>query len=178
MSKVQLMTQAAYARHRGVSRNAVAKAIADGRIVLIDGRIDPAIADAQWQANTRARSDVRSLAKADQPNATSGGTYGTARARRELAEASLAELQLAEKRGELINRAGTVMAIETGFRLIRDSVMAAPHRMGLDAGTTAIVRDTLRAALQDAIKIFPPFPGTALVATAKEPVATCGEPVT
>lgn len=165
MSKVQLMTQAAYARHRGVSRNAVARAVKGARIVLIDGRIDPAIADAQWKANTRARSDVRSRGKTDQPDTTNGGSYGSARARRELAEASLAEMQLAEKRGELINRAGVEMAIETGFRQIRDSVMAAPDRMALDTATLATVRDGLRAAFDDASKAFPMLPGPAPVAS-------------
>jgi hypothetical protein len=165
MSKAQFMTQAAYSRHRGVSRSAVAKAVADGRIVLIDGRIDPTIADAQWKTNTRARSDVRSHGKSEQPDATTGGSYGTARARRELAEASLAEIQLAEKRGELINRAGVEMAIETGFRQIRDSVMAAPDRMTFDTATRAIVRDGLRAAFDDAAKAFPSLPGPAPAAS-------------
>ncbi len=159
MSKAQFMTQAAYSRHRGVSRSAVAKAVADGRIVLIDGRIDPTIADAQWKTNTRARSDVRSQGKEGQSDATNGESYGTARARRELAEASLAEIQLAEKRGELVNRAGVEMAIETGFRLLRDSVMAAPDRMALDTTTLATVRSGLRAAFDDAAKGFPTVSG-------------------
>jgi len=161
MSKAQFMTQAAYSRHRGVSRSAVAKAVAGGRIVLIDGRIDPIIADAQWKTNTRARSDVRSRGDTEQPDTPTGGSYGTARARRELAEAALAEMQLAEKRGELINRAGVEMAIETGFRQIRDCVMAAPDRMTFDTSTRAIVRDGLRAAFDDAAKAFPLLLGPA-----------------
>lgn len=157
MAKVQLLTQAEYARHRGVSRNAVARAIKEGRIVLIDGRIDPAIADAQWQANTRPRSDARSPGGGDHADAR--GTFGTARTRRELAEASLAEIQLAEKRGELINRAGVEMALETCIRRLRDGVMSAPDRMALDHVTRAKVLDGLRAAFDDAIKTFGPLPG-------------------
>lgn len=59
---VQLLTVAAYARHRGCDEKAVRKAIAENRITAIssaDGkrRIDPAVADIQWAQNTRARAD-------------------------------------------------------------------------------------------------------------------------
>ena len=59
---VQLMTVAAYARHRGCDEKAVRKAIDENRITAIqnaDGkrRIDPAVADIQWAQNTRARAD-------------------------------------------------------------------------------------------------------------------------
>jgi len=59
---VQLLTVAAYARHRGCDEKAVRKAIDENRITAIqtaDGkrRIDPAVADIQWAQNTRARAD-------------------------------------------------------------------------------------------------------------------------
>lgn len=42
-----------YAEYRGVSESAVRKAIATGRITLLeDGTIDPVAADAQWDAQT------------------------------------------------------------------------------------------------------------------------------
>ena len=48
------MSIRAYAQHRGVSHEAVRKAIAAGRIHKeADGSIDPAKADAQWQQHTR-----------------------------------------------------------------------------------------------------------------------------
>lgn len=47
------MTRAEYARHRGVSRMAVTKAIRSRRIPIgRDGRIDVAAADAAWLSNT------------------------------------------------------------------------------------------------------------------------------
>lgn len=53
------LTQAAYARHVGVSRQAVTRAIKDGRIKLSrDGKVDPATADADWLGNTRPDSKV------------------------------------------------------------------------------------------------------------------------
>lgn len=54
---VELITQAEYARRRGVAKSAVAKAVAERRITLIEGRIDPSVADIQWERNTRARAD-------------------------------------------------------------------------------------------------------------------------
>ena len=56
MSKVNLITQAEYSKHRGVSEAAVSKAIKAGRISLIDGKIDPVAADAQWARNSRVRA--------------------------------------------------------------------------------------------------------------------------
>ena len=119
MAKVTLMTQAQYAEHRGVSRVAVHKAIKDERISTIDGKIDPAVADIQWAANSRARAPSSPAAAAlsgARPDAASrpaasapdpgdpgyGGMfespddYGVSRARREAAEAELAELVVPE----------------------------------------------------------------------------------
>ena len=56
---VQLLSKAAYARHRGCDEKAVRKAIAERRISLIDGKIDPEVADIQWAKNTRARADSK-----------------------------------------------------------------------------------------------------------------------
>jgi hypothetical protein len=55
MAKVNLLSQKEYAEHRGCSPAAVCNAVAAGRISLIDGKIDPVVADIQWKANTRAR---------------------------------------------------------------------------------------------------------------------------
>ena len=50
------MTRAEYARHRGVSRAAVTKAIKTGRILSTDGLIDPIAADREWARNTRPQA--------------------------------------------------------------------------------------------------------------------------
>lgn len=55
MAKVNLLSQKEYAKHLGVSPAAVCKAVKEGRISLIDGKIDPVVADIQWKHNTRAR---------------------------------------------------------------------------------------------------------------------------
>lgn len=108
---VNAMTKAEYARHRGCSREAVGRAIRDARItVLADGTIDANVADIQWARNSRVRAGAKASASQsaadvlgdggdDQPG---GDNYWTARSRREQAEAELAEIELAEKQGSVI----------------------------------------------------------------------------
>lgn len=111
MTKVKLISLADYALHRGCSKAAVTKAAQAGRITLIDGKIDPMIADAQWKANTRARIPPRAAREEGAPavgapaaagEGAEGDGYWASRGRREAAEAELAELKLAEQRKELI----------------------------------------------------------------------------
>ena len=65
---ITLLSKSAYARHRGCDEKAVRKAINEGRISLINGKIDPDVADIQWAKNTRARASQ---------GGTAGGTPGT-----------------------------------------------------------------------------------------------------
>lgn len=54
---VQLARQGGLRAAPGLRQKAVRKAIAEGRISTIDGKIDPEVADIQWAKNTRARAD-------------------------------------------------------------------------------------------------------------------------
>jgi|SRR5579859_2463709 len=109
----RLITQAAYARHRGISREAVGKAVKKGWITLINGKIDPKRADRDWAKNTldrvgqpakRARKAPKARAKpAKQGSDDDQFTYTQARTQRERANAKLAELDLKERAGMLIN---------------------------------------------------------------------------
>lgn len=129
---VTLMTKAAYARHRACDEKAVRKAINEGRISVIDGKIDPEVADIQWAKNTRARvaqgdsggpilGEVGGVSvPAPGPTAAPAPApdgYTAARARTELANAGRAELELARLRGEVrdvsdISRGGFDIARE------------------------------------------------------------------
>lgn len=136
---VNLISKSAYARHRGVDEKAVRKAVAEGRISLINGKIDPAVADIQWAANTRARAgsggaaaapgaDLLTLASTVQadapavaaplaPAAAVPDGYTAARARREMADAETSEIQLKKLRGEILITADVARA---GFEVGRD----------------------------------------------------------
>lgn len=138
---VQLMTIAEYARHRGCDEKAVRKALAEGRITRAGtGRrcIDPEVADIQWAKNTRARvGSVRkdgpdaqptSQGAADGPEAPDGGGdpgYQNHRARREKAEADMAELEARRKAGQLVALEPTERAVFDAFRALRDATFAA-----------------------------------------------------
>jgi len=126
-SDPNLLTQAEYARSRkdrglpGGSREAVRKAVDEKRISAFgpDKLIDQGLADSQWARNTRARvgvsdggghvsdagGDLLSAPGGDPPAAPAPAPapdgYTAARARTELANAGIAELQLAKLRGEV-----------------------------------------------------------------------------
>lgn len=163
------VSQAAYARARGVSREAVRKAIATGRISTVDGkRINPSVADVEWAENTKARVDagtpatpvgqfvacaVRAANGGDV--AESGDGYWVDRTRREKIEADRAALALAKERGELINKEGAFRALETATRLLRDAVLGVPDRLPLPREQQIQVRDALINALADVAKALP-----------------------
>jgi hypothetical protein len=165
MAKVDtaLLTQAEYARHRkalglsGGTRESVRKKVDKGSISVFGdkGLIDPALADVQWERNTRARlsPQAQGVAKPDlvgqagavqldapraetQPAAItpveSPNGYTAARARRENADATTAEMQLAKLRGELVSRADVDRAgFEIG-REIRDAMESSVNTLAAE----------------------------------------------
>lgn len=169
---VRLLSKAAYARHRGCDEKAVRKAIAEGRISAIDGKIDPEVADIQWAKNTRARGDsgrtvAGNAAEAGQgmPAATEAPTgpesgpaapgYADYRAIREKAEAEMAQRANAKDAGLLVERARVERGMYDVMRAFRDSVMtigqrSAPRCIGLaDARDIEhVITDETRKALE------------------------------
>lgn len=143
--RVELISQADYARRRGVAKSAVAKAVKEKRITLIDGKIDPAVADIQWAQNTRARADSGRAGAAqlslnadaapaviDAPegpeSVVAADDYQALRIRRERAAVETAERENQKAAGTLIDRASAVLAVFDVMRALRDSVMAAPQQ--------------------------------------------------
>lgn len=146
---VELISKSAYARLRGCDEKAVRKAINEGRISLIDGKIDPTVADIQWARNTRARASQSTPAAAgasgdllgalpspalgDAPPAPAtpiqSDGYTAARARREIADAETAEIQLRKLRGDVLITADVARAgFEIG-REIRDAMESATNSL-------------------------------------------------
>ena len=131
-----LLKQAEYARHRHCSREAVRNAVASGRITTFgpDKLIDPELADAQWQRNTRVR--VRS-ASADKtipaanvpPVGAVSVSYDEARRRRELAEASIAEMKQEELQGDLIRINAVRSHLAVRITAMRNAFLMIPLRL-------------------------------------------------
>lgn len=103
MTRIRL---AELARRLGVSRAAVSKARAAGRIAAPgpDGLVDADDAQRQWKENTRQAMKAAAAEETGEETRPRGGQarYGSARARRELARAAREELTLAKERGSLI----------------------------------------------------------------------------
>lgn len=171
-ARVELITQAEYARRRGVAKSAVAKAVAEGRITLINGKIDPAVADIQWAQNTRARADSgRAMPPVAQdggaplpaaetpatgPDSASGAPgYADYRAMREKADAEMAVRANLKDAGLLVERDQVQRGTFDVVRAFRDSVMvigqrAAPRCIGLADSREIehVITDETRKALE------------------------------
>ena len=172
---VELMSKAAYARHRGCDEKAVRKAIAERRISLIDGKIDPEVADIQWAKNTRARADSKRTAgtaatdagspsldgemASSSPDSASGTPaspgYADYRAMREKADAEMAVRANLKDAGLLVERAHVQRGTFDVVRAFRDSVMvigqrAAPRCIGLADSREIehVIVDEARKALE------------------------------
>lgn len=171
------MSQAAYARRRGVSRASVSKAIRDGRLVdslVVVGRAkkiaDAELADREWSANTRPSASRQPDAGADQAAAELeldgagypvGLDYAEARRRREIEtwrQAAIKtagdELDLAQRRGEVVEVGKIRDEVEAKYLIIKAKLLALPQRIGrrlgnLDAAAVKLIDDLVREALED-----------------------------
>jgi len=148
-----IMSQRAYARHRGVAVRAVQKAIQSGRIRLrADGKIDSNAADRQWDANTAPRSPGPALmADAEdgelpiqQGAGLNATAYLKARAIREQYQARLAKLEYEERIGRLVSKDEVKVATFNLLRQHRDATLNIADRVC--AVIAAEVKDLLIAA--------------------------------
>jgi hypothetical protein len=162
-----LMGLREYARHRkqrglvGTTHRAVQVAIRDGRIVkaVVDNKIDAAVADAEWSDTTledrvpltgptAPSSDDEDDLPADVPS------LKESRARREAAEAALAEIELAEKRRELVpakdveSKLVNVIA-QCKTKLLGVAARARQRDPALTGQQVELLTDLLREALDD-----------------------------
>jgi hypothetical protein len=161
------ISRAEYAKRRGVSRSAVTKAVRSGRITLIDGQwIDPVAADAQWAHHTDPTQSLRAsrgraaapaappVAAPDPPPAFDSRGLLEAKRRREDALAAIAELELAEKRGVLVNVEQLKPALMQAFHAQKTELLSLPDKwkaeLDLLYGTDIDV-EVLRRGIHDAL---------------------------
>lgn len=176
----ELITPTEYARRRGVHHTAVLKALRSGRISLIDGKIDPVAADAQWKANTRNPRasfalpgpliDIQPLPEPGEPlsdGTTSQTIYDLqlARAKREHHEANIAEMRERQKAGELVELAQVKLAYTTLAAQFRAALERIPDKLStrLAAETDpnlvhAMIQGELDHALMDMGKMAEQLP--------------------
>ena len=183
MATVNLITQAEYAKQRGCSAVAVHKAVKAGRISLIDGKIDPAVADVQWARNTRARAGSGGPATDAVPGVVPGavqapvvteGDYWINRARREAAEADLAEMKREEQASRLISVEAVRSTLATVLAATRDSLLQIPARLApvlAAESDPAVVHDLVQQELHQALSQLARAPVRIAGASTPDPVA-------
>lgn len=162
----------AYADHRkqqglpGGSAWSVKKALRDQRITRdAQGKIDPAVADRQWEKNTSPaqQRDTRELSAkakgraAGTPDPAQPGipSYSQSRAVKEAYQARIARLQYEEMTGQLIRTDGVKVEAFRRARMVRDQILAVPDRMAAILAAEAdaaevcrLLEDELRTALE------------------------------
>ncbi|MCF7984319.1 MAG: hypothetical protein K9L70_07940 [Thiohalocapsa sp.] len=155
--KSELVSQAEYARRRGVGRSSVQRAIQSGRLsgdaLVKAGQrvlIRPDAADAQWIANAERVRTPPPAATVDSHD------IARARAKREFHEANLAELREARTAGALVDR----RAIEAGatevgaaFRQSIENLLQLAPELAAEsdpARVRSLLDERIRAVLTDA----------------------------
>ncbi len=142
----ELINAKALAHMLGVSRQAVDKAHATGRLSSTGGKFDPTVAKIQWETNRRRRparpkdpaGGAAKIDAAGQSPSGEGSGYWVSKTRRETAEATIAELKLAELAGTLVLREEVDRMLFGAARVMRDQMLAIAPRL---AATLAPISD-------------------------------------
>ncbi len=157
----------AYAEHRGVSDTAVRKAIKQGRIsVLKNGKIDPEVADREWENNSNpayqyANEEKQNTKPEESSHETSsrdiGVSFQQSRAIREAYEARLKKLDYDQKSGKLIPISEVQVEAFNAARLVRDRILNVPDKViPLIAGKTNIfeMKEILKKELIKSLEVL------------------------
>jgi len=124
--KKRLLTQAAFARERGVSPARINVLVKRGIIKLHDGLIDPEEADkAVAAASDPARDSYRKLGKMGRPHEAGGGAgsaYREAATAEKHWSALLKRIAYEEKQGELVNAKELQRELTKLFTTIRTRI--------------------------------------------------------
>lgn len=156
-----------YARHRaelglsGTTHQAVREAIRSCRLVraIAGGKINAAIADEEWKGATLEDRVPITGPAARRPRDDDGLPDGIpalheSRARREAAEAALAEIELAEKRGELVLAGDVEARLVNVFSSCKKKLLAVPSQVrqrdpSMTPEQVDLVESVIREALED-----------------------------
>lgn len=173
---MQGMSERQYAAHAGISRGAVQKARAAGRLALFtDGSIDAAASDVRRAASTdpakqRVRSghvgaqkprtvsgaaldSVRDTLKEQGVSATGGLSFAQARTAHEATKAHLAKLRLQRMKGEVVDRTNAIALVFQLAREERDSWLNWPARVAaLMAAELGIDAHTMQKVLETHVR--------------------------
>jgi hypothetical protein len=148
----ELIRPAEYARRRGVTKQAVSVAIRRCAIPLVEGKLDPLVADTLWKARTDEDQSRRAMARGTPPAAAEAISDGPEvdgrninwRERRDRAEALKAERELEELNGVLIRRDENHRAAQKFAMAILAQFAPFPDNLAAEFG----IDDAHRAAIR------------------------------
>jgi hypothetical protein len=133
-----------WAKALGISRQQGYAAIERCGIPVTDGQVDEEYATMLYKRHTRARAGTKpgknSASSASPENddpAGAGAGYETSRARREAAEAEIAEIKLAELAGKYLLKADVDAAVFEIARALRDGLTNCARRIAGDVAGLA-----------------------------------------
>ena len=156
---------AAYAAHAGVSAPYVTKLRAAGRLVLIQDGDRPIV---DFEASDRRVHDTAQLGSENNGSNARGARrerlatnsladesmaslYRRSQARREAANALLAEIEVETAKARLVERSTVESAVFEAFRALRDRVMAAPRRCAPTVAPLTDLRE-IEAVIADELR--------------------------
>lgn len=145
-----LTTIADWAKSMNISRQQGYAAVERCAIPVVDGKLDPDVAGVLYKKHTRARANGKTGANhagaADAAGAAGGGAgavagYDTSRARREEAEAAIAEMKLAEMMGKYLVKDEVAASVFEIARALRDGLTNSARRIAADVAGLASAED-------------------------------------
>lgn len=142
----ELVSRAAYARMRGCSHTAVNKYVNSGRIPLVNGMIDPELADAAWpreQAPIEFPGEMPSAAPV-------AGSKAEEELLERRAKRKLAEHRVAEVEEESVSRAEVREAVGGMIIRARSLFLMVPGKLGVRYG--AAVRSESELLINGALQ--------------------------
>jgi phage terminase Nu1 subunit (DNA packaging protein) len=144
-----LTTIANWAKSLGISRQQGYAAVKRCEIPVTDGKVDQEFATMLYQRHTRPRANGKRDADAPPPGAGAPAvappgtvpSYERSRARREAAEAALAEMKEAEMSGKYLVKAEVDAVLFEVARAMRDGLTNCARRIAADVAGMSLVEE-------------------------------------
>jgi hypothetical protein len=157
---MSLMSMRQYAKHRGVTVEAVSKAVKAGRISCNRdergyAQIDPDVADREWDANTDPGKSKKPLTEAPSEADENAKTVKKSAAIYKMYQARLTKLEFEEQSGQLHNVDQCKRDAFKVARAVRDALLGIPDRLSAELSGESdqfIVRQKLDAEIRQALQ--------------------------
>lgn len=130
-TEANLISQAAYAKRRNVTRQAINKHIKNGTITLVYGKIDPDLADRQLEeaVGEDAGEDAEAAGDAGEEYEIKGLSLKEAKRRHKAWQAAREKVEYQERIGKLVKAKEVRIAAFSAARKVRDQMLNIPDRL-------------------------------------------------